>query len=78
MRSAFWGAFEKETVQGKFGEWLFVCQVYQVFSEGKKKVLAIKYVKLDCADDMTVQGYINEITLLQKLRRSENIIHLYD
>ncbi|XP_038059332.1 dual specificity protein kinase TTK-like isoform X2 [Patiria miniata] len=53
-------------------------KVYQVFSENKKKVLAIKYVKLDCADDMTVQGYINEITLLQKLRNSENIIHLYD
>ncbi|XP_022098186.1 dual specificity protein kinase TTK-like [Acanthaster planci] len=53
-------------------------KVYQAFSEDKKKVLAIKYVKLDCADDMTIQGYINEITLLQKLRYSENIIHLYD
>ena len=53
-------------------------KVYQVFSEDKKKVLAIKYVTLECADNITIQGYINEITLLQKLRKSGNIIHLYD
>ncbi|XP_071800891.1 dual specificity protein kinase TTK-like isoform X1 [Asterias amurensis] len=53
-------------------------KVYQVFSESKKKVLAIKYVTLECADQMTIQGYMNEVTLLQKLRKSANIIHLYD
>ncbi|XP_077977453.1 uncharacterized protein LOC144433013 [Glandiceps talaboti] len=53
-------------------------KVYQVFDESKKKLYAIKQVNLECADEMTVQGYINEINLLQKLMKSERIIHLYD
>ncbi|XP_070569136.1 dual specificity protein kinase TTK-like isoform X2 [Ptychodera flava] len=53
-------------------------KVYQVFDESKRKLFAIKQVNLDCADEITIQGYINEIDLLQKLQSSERIIHLYD
>ncbi|XP_077861509.1 uncharacterized protein LOC102802957 [Saccoglossus kowalevskii] len=53
-------------------------KVYQVFDEQKKKLYAIKDVNLEFADEVIVQGYLNEISLLGKLQNSDRIIHLYD
>ncbi|XP_071955984.1 dual specificity protein kinase TTK-like [Antedon mediterranea] len=54
-------------------------KVYQVYSPDLKNVLAIKRVDLELADDLTKQGYINEITLLTQLqKKTEKIIKLYD
>ncbi|XP_033116973.1 dual specificity protein kinase Ttk-like isoform X2 [Anneissia japonica] len=54
-------------------------KVYQVYSADVKNVLAIKRVDLELADDLTKQGYINEITLLTRLqKKTEKIIKLYD
>ncbi|XP_033116978.1 mitogen-activated protein kinase kinase kinase 5-like isoform X2 [Anneissia japonica] len=54
-------------------------KVYQVYSTDVKNVLAIKRVDLELVDDLTKQGYINEITLLTRLqKKTEKIIKLYD
>ncbi|XP_041462689.1 dual specificity protein kinase TTK-like isoform X2 [Lytechinus variegatus] len=53
-------------------------KVFQVLSEDSKKILALKYVKLDFADEMAIQSYMNEITLLERLKSFKRIIHLYD
>ena len=51
--------------------------MFEAFSEDKKAI-AIKSVNLEYADEMTIKGYLNEITLLHKLRKSDHIIKLYD
>jgi serine/threonine-protein kinase TTK/MPS1 len=52
-------------------------RVYRVMSE-KSEVLAIKRVALDKADDETIQGYQNEISLLKRLEGNSRIIRLVD
>ena len=42
-----------------------------------RKVYAVKRVRLDQADEETVESYINEIALLKTLQGNENIIKLY-
>ncbi|PIK54444.1 putative dual specificity protein kinase TTK isoform X2 [Apostichopus japonicus] len=53
-------------------------KVYQVLHEGSKKIFAVKYVDLECADDVIIQSYKNEITVLQRLQNKDPIIKLYD
>lgn len=52
--------------------------MYQVLHEGSKKIFAVKYVDLECADDVIIQSYKNEITVLQRLQDKDPIIKLYD
>ena len=42
------------------------------------KILAMKKVKLDGADESMISSYKNEITLLNRLKRCDSIIKLYD
>ena len=44
----------------------------------EKKVLALKRVSLDGADESTIAGYVNEIALLNRLAGHENIIRLIE
>ena len=55
----------------------FVLQVYEVL-DPNKKVRAVKYVDLDGADEATLHSYTNEITLLQRLQYSNQVIKMYD
>lgn len=51
--------------------------VYRVMAENFK-LLALKRVKLEDADEATVLGYKGEIKLLEKLENVERVIRLYD
>jgi tRNA A-37 threonylcarbamoyl transferase component Bud32 len=42
------------------------------------KIFAMKKVELDGADESMILGYINEITLLNRLKECDSIIKLYD
>ena len=42
------------------------------------KLLALKKVKLEDADEAAVRGYKGEIDLLQKLRNVDRVVRLYD
>lgn len=42
------------------------------------KLLALKRVKLEDADEAAVRGYKGEIDLLQKLKNVERVVRLYD
>ena len=42
------------------------------------KIFALKRVNLEKADESTLEGYINEIDLLNRLKENERIITLYD
>lgn len=52
-------------------------QVYRVMAENGK-MLALKRVKLDEADEAAIMGYKGEIALLQKLQTEQRVIDLYD
>lgn len=52
-------------------------QVYRVMAENGK-LLALKRVKLDGADEAAILGYKGEIELLQKLQNESRVINLYD
>jgi serine/threonine-protein kinase TTK/MPS1 len=39
---------------------------------------ALKYVPISDADSSTAEGYLNEISLLRKLKHHDNIIQLVD
>lgn len=52
-------------------------QVYQVF-DNNHKLKAIKVVDLNNANDIIVEGYKNEIKLLQRLQYCEQVIKMYD
>jgi hypothetical protein len=52
-------------------------RVYRVMSD-KNEILAIKRVALDRADEETIQGYRNEISLLKRLEGNNRIIRLVD
>lgn len=51
--------------------------VYRVMAENFK-MLALKRVKLEDADEAAVRGYKGEIDLLQKLKNVERVVRLYD
>jgi serine/threonine-protein kinase TTK/MPS1 len=51
--------------------------VYRVMAENFK-LLALKRVKLEDADEAAVRGYKGEIDLLQKLKNVERVVRLYD
>ncbi|KAF1932462.1 kinase-like protein [Didymella exigua CBS 183.55] len=51
--------------------------VYRVMAENFK-LLALKRVKLEDADEAAVRGYKGEIDLLQKLKDVERVVRLYD
>lgn len=60
-------------VMGKGGS----SKVYQVF-DNNHKIKAIKVVDLNNANDLIVEGYKNEIKLLQRLQYCEQVIKMYD
>ncbi|KAH6637864.1 kinase-like domain-containing protein [Boeremia exigua] len=51
--------------------------VYRVMAENFK-LLALKRVKLEDADEAAVRGYKGEIDLLQKLQNVDRVVRLYD
>jgi len=51
--------------------------VYRVMAENFK-LLALKRVKLEDADEATVRGFKGEIDLLQKLKNVDRVVRLYD
>lgn len=51
--------------------------VYRVMAENFK-LLALKRVKLEDADEAAVRGYKGEIDLLNKLKNVERVVRLYD
>lgn len=51
--------------------------MYRVMAENFK-LLALKRVKLEDADEAAVRGYKGEIDLLQKLKNVERVVRLYD
>ena len=51
--------------------------VYRVMAENFK-LLALKRVKLEDADEAAVRGYKGEIDLLDKLKNVERVVRLYD
>ena len=51
--------------------------VYRVMAENFK-LLALKRVKLEDADEATIRGYKGEIDLLQKLKNVDRVVRLYD
>ena len=51
--------------------------VMRVMAENYK-LLALKRVKLDDADEAAVRGYKGEIDLLGKLKNVERVVRLYD
>ncbi|KAJ3009824.1 UNVERIFIED_CONTAM: hypothetical protein HDU68_002469 [Siphonaria sp. JEL0065] len=52
-------------------------KVYKVISESGR-IYALKKVKLDRQDPSAIEGYLNEIELLKKLKKAEGIISLID
>ena len=53
------------------------CKVFKVVSP-KRKILALKRIRLDGKETETVAGFIDEIKLLKTLRGRDNIIQLVD
>ena len=53
------------------------CKVFKVVSP-KRKILALKRIRLDGKENETVAGFIDEIKLLKTLRGRDNIIQLVD
>eukprot|EP00842_Homolaphlyctis_polyrhiza_P001963 jgi/Hompol1/2768/HPOL_001550-RA len=53
-------------------------KVYKIRDEETKQVFALKKVRLSNQDPTVLDGYINEIALLKRLRDHKRIIHLYD
>lgn len=52
--------------------------MYSVLCPATRNVLALKRVSLDRADKQTVDNYLNEISLLQRLKGHDQIIRLID
>jgi len=52
-------------------------KVYKVMDENGR-VYALKKVNLKGADDLSIEGYLNEINLLKKLQGNDRIIRLLD
>lgn len=52
-------------------------QVYRVMAENGK-LLALKRVKLDEADEAAILGYKGEIELLKQLQSETRVVDLYD
>lgn len=52
-------------------------KVYKIMNM-QGKILAMKKVKLDGADESMILSYMNEITLLNRLKGCDSIIKLYD
>ena len=50
----------------------------QVMAEESKKIFALKQIRLEGRDEEAASGFIDEITLLQRLRGNSNIIQLID
>lgn len=65
--------FAKLGVIGKGGS----CKVYRVLSKSCQ-IFALKKVKLEHLDQKAIDGYSNEIALLQRLKGNPSIIQLYD
>lgn len=53
-------------------------RVFSVLCPTTRNVLALKRVTLDRADKQTVDNYLNEISLLQRLKGHDQIIRLID
>lgn len=53
------------------------CKVFKVVSP-KRKILALKRIRLDGKENETIAGFIDEIKLLKTLRGRDNIIQLID
>ena len=53
------------------------CKVFKVVSP-KRKILALKRIRLDGRENETIAGFIDEIKLLKTLRGRDNIIQLID
>ena len=47
-------------------------------AEDSKKIFALKQIRLEGRDEEAASGFIDEITLLQRLRGNSNIIQLID
>jgi len=52
-------------------------KVYRVASRDMK-IFAMKVVPTQDLDNSTMQGYLNEINILKRLRKKENIIQYID
>ena len=52
-------------------------KVYKVLASNSR-VLALKKVSFENADQSTVNGYVNEIKLLRRMAHSSRIIRLWD
>ena len=52
-------------------------KVFQVIS-AEGKIFALKRVRLDKSDPITIEGYINEINLLNQFKDAEAIVKLFD
>jgi serine/threonine-protein kinase TTK/MPS1 len=53
------------------------CKVYKVVSQ-KRKIMALKRIRLQGKQKETVDGFIDEIKLLKKLRGKDNIVQIVD
>ena len=61
-----------------FRKMFFSPQVFEVL-DADNNLRAVKQVNLDGADDCTLEGYKNEITLLKRLQPySQFIVKMYD
>ncbi|KAF9393223.1 Dual-specificity kinase, spindle pole body (SPB) duplication and spindle checkpoint function [Podila verticillata] len=52
-------------------------KVYKVLASNNR-IFALKRVSFERADKVTIEGYVNEINLLQKLEKNSRIVRLYD
>ncbi|CAL4059463.1 unnamed protein product, partial [Meganyctiphanes norvegica] len=66
--------YMKLSLLGKGGS----SKVYEVFDIKSKIVKAIKVVDLEGVDDSTLNGYKNEISILERLKWSDRVVRLYD
>lgn len=53
-------------------------KVYQVYDSSSQVTLALKIVDLSKADQLTREGYKNEINLLKKLKSCYRVVRMYD
>jgi serine/threonine protein kinase len=67
--------WEKALVEGQHSQILCVC--FQVMAPNRK-IFALKRIKLQGKDSEASKGFVDEITLLQRLRGKQNIIQLVD
>lgn len=53
-------------------------RVYEVLDKDSLQVRAVKVVNLENVDEDTLNSYKNEISILEKLKDCDRVIHLYD